>query len=261
MARRRRTSAFEGMIELASRLPWWLSLILALASYLFLHAYAISPAPRVIDPHQMASNLISSMFRGLATGGQYFLPLIFVFGAIGSFYARFQRRKLLGNVVSAIKPGRVIDGISWREFELIVGEIFRRKGYTVSELEGAGPDGGIDLVLYKDREKYLVQCKHWRSLKVGVVVVRELYGVMAAEGAVGGFIGTSGQCTKDTKKFTEGRNIQFIEGGQLNNWIASVRRETDVSINVSAVDFKKKRYSKLSILPRYNGSENREAWF
>ena len=38
-------------------------------------------------------------------------------------------------------------------------------------------------MLRKDREKFLVQCKQWKAFKVGVTVVRELYGVMAAHGA------------------------------------------------------------------------------
>nr|WP_312027003.1 restriction endonuclease [Pseudomonas sp. J452] len=210
------------MIELASRLPWWLSLILALASYLFLHAYATSPIPRVTDPHQMAAQMTSTLFHSLAMGGQYLLPLAFVFGSIGSVFTRLHRRRLLANVSSAINPGRIIDGISWREFELLIGEVFRQKGYVVSELGGAGPDGGVDIVLHKDGEKYLVQCKHWRSLKVGVSVVRELFGVMAAQGAVGGFVVTSGKMTSEAKSFSAGLNIVLVEGDELRLWLASV---------------------------------------
>lgn len=44
---------------------------------------------------------------------------------------------------------------------------------------GSGPDCGIDLTLDKGGETFLVQCKRWRATKVGVEVVRELYGAMA----------------------------------------------------------------------------------
>lgn len=63
-----------------------------------------------------------------------------------------------------------------------MGEAFRMQGYRVVETGGNGPDGGIDLILRKDREKYLVQCKQWKAFSVVVPVVRELYGVMAAKG-------------------------------------------------------------------------------
>lgn len=220
MARRRRTSAFEDMIELASRLPWWLSLILALTSYFLLHAYATSPIPRATDPHQIASQMTSSMFRGLAVGGQYFLPLGFICGAIGSVVTRRHRRKLFANTAAAIKPGQAIDGISWLEFEQLIGEAFRRKGYSVSEQGGAGPDGGIDLILHKDGEKYFVQCKHWRSIKVGVSVIREFFGLVVAHGAVGGFVVTSGAFTKDAKEFSLGRGIVLIDGQGLGKIIS-----------------------------------------
>lgn len=45
----------------------------------------------------------------------------------------------------------------------------------------------LDLVLQKGREKFLVQRKQWKAFKVGVQVVRELYGLIAAAGAAGGF--------------------------------------------------------------------------
>ena len=66
------------------------------------------------------------------------------------------------------------------------------------------PDGGIDLVLSKGSEKFLVQCKQWKAFKVGVTVVRELYGVMAAKGAAGGFVVSSGRFTDDATAFASG---------------------------------------------------------
>nr|WP_307761661.1 restriction endonuclease [uncultured Pseudomonas sp.] len=53
------------------------------------------------------------------------------------------------------RAGQTIEGISWREFELLVGETFRRKGGTVIEKGGSGPDGGVDLVLHLGTDKYL----------------------------------------------------------------------------------------------------------
>ena len=39
---------------------------------------------------------------------------------------------------------------------------------------------------------------------------RELYGVMAAEGAVGGFVVASGGFTENAKRFAEGRAIELV---------------------------------------------------
>jgi len=69
---------------------------------------------------------------------------------------------------------------------------FRMRGFSVTETGGGGSDGGIDLVLKKHGEIFLVQCKQWCAYKVSVNVVRELLGVMVAQGATGGFVVTSG---------------------------------------------------------------------
>jgi len=223
MARRRKTSAFEDLIHVASLLPWWLSLIFAFIAWYFLHGLAVSPMPALTDPKQFSEMLTSQMFRAGAMFLQYIVPVAFCFGAIGSVFARVKRRKLIVDVANVTKPGKTIEGISWQQFEQLTGEAFRRQGFKVTETGGNGPDGGIDLILHKDREKYLVQCKQWRSLKVGVAVIREFFGVIAAEGAVGGFVVTSGAFTAEAKDFAKGRNIRLVEGSELNRWITASR--------------------------------------
>ena len=90
-------------------------------------------------------------------------------------WRRRQRAKLVKDVTGN-GAADALDGMSWREFEMLVGEAFRLKGYAVHEHGGGGPDGGIDLVLSRPgqngSEKFLVQCKQWRAFKVGVDVVR-----------------------------------------------------------------------------------------
>jgi restriction system protein len=113
--------------------------------------------------------------------------------------------------------------MTWQEFELLVGEAFRLKGYSVAETGGGGADGGVDLVLKKGGELFLVQCKQWRAFKVSVTTVRELYGVMAARGAAGGFVVTSGAFTNDAQAFAEGRNIELIDGSALEAMIEIAR--------------------------------------
>lgn len=133
---------------------------------------------------------------------------------------RMRRKKLFNSVAS---NENTLESISWREFELLAGEAFRRKGFTVQETGQGGADGGIDLVLLKDGEKYLVQCKQWRRQLVQVNVVRELFGVMAAEGAKGGFVVISGRFTEDAKAFAQGKNLQLIEGAELSDMIRQSR--------------------------------------
>ena len=68
-----------------------------------------------------------------------------------------------------------------------------------------------------------MQCKQWRAFKVGVDVVRELYGVMAARGATGGFVVTSGRFTDDAISFASGRNVTLVDGPKLVGLIRQAR--------------------------------------
>lgn len=220
---RKRTSTFEDLVNLLSRLPWWASLLIGVVSWLILRPVATSPmaTPAGATLDDLSGIMLSQAWRTFAMFGQYLIPLICLFGAIGSIAGRHRRKKLLNNVKSATQPGKAIDGLGWREFEHLIGEAFRRKGYSITETGGKGADGGIDLILRKGGEKYLVQCKHWRSMKVGVPVVREFFGAMAVEGAAGGFVVTSGQFTAEAKTFAEGRNIELVDGGKLKLLLAN----------------------------------------
>ena len=216
---RRKTSTAEDLIELIAMLPWWLGIALALASYIGLHGWA-TRLGAAMGGGQALSN---AFLYPLVYAGQFALPIICLIGAAASAWRRHQRKTLAGTV-SAAKSADVLDGMSWREFEILVAEGFRQRGYQVVELGGSGPDGGVDLVLRKNGEKYLVQCKQWRAYKVGVNVVRELYGVMAATGAAGGFVVTSGRFTGEAERFAEGRNVRVMNGEALFALIRSAGR-------------------------------------
>jgi restriction system protein len=136
------------------------------------------------------------------------------------------KRKRLHAAVGAGESAQALQRMNWREFEALVGEAFRRKGFQVTETGGGGADGGVDLVLTTGRERYLVQCKQWRSTKVPVSTVRELYGVMQAQGAVGAFVVTSGGFTDDAAEFVRGRNIELVGGETLFKLVQESRESS-----------------------------------
>jgi restriction system protein len=224
MARRRRQSPAGDFIDVIALAPWWVGVVVALVGYLVLHAFAQQPiAPPVIGgrPDAYANGMLATVLKGVATFGQYAVPVLSLAGATISALKRRQRRGLLGAAQGG--GADTVRGLSWQDFERLIGEAFRQRGYSVAERGGSGADGGVDLVLTRDRERYLVQCKHWRASNVGVPVVRELYGAMAAEGAVGGFVVTAGRFTAEAKAFASGRNVELIDGGELNQLLGAVR--------------------------------------
>lgn len=213
MARRGKSSAAGDLIDLVAILPWWGGVALAFAGYWVLHAAATRPLSAAEAAHQ-GSLITTSIWQGFATAGQYVVPLICLLGAAISAARRWKRRSLF-ETASTGKSADTLQGITWQEFELLVGEGFRRRGYAVKEIGGGGADGGVDLVLTKSGEKSFVQCKQWKAFKVGVSTVRELYGVMAAHGAAEGFVVTSGSFTKEAAAFARGRNIRLVDGAAL----------------------------------------------
>ncbi|MDB5843456.1 MAG: restriction endonuclease [Polaromonas sp.] len=201
----------RALIGLAARLPWWLGLGLAVISYVGLHHLAQKPAGAG-QPGQMEGLVVSAVAHGLALAGQYLLPLFFGTGALLSAFRRGKAARLHA---AAASRADALDAMSWQEFEILVGEYFRRQGYGVLDNGGGGADGGVDVVLHSDEGSHLVQCKHWRALRVGVQPVRELYGVMAAHGAAGGFVVTSGEFTEDAVRFADGLSLRLINGSAL----------------------------------------------
>ncbi|MDD2882976.1 MAG: restriction endonuclease [Rhodoferax sp.] len=222
MARKKKSSPLEDMMDLVALLPWWAGVAIAAIGYVVLHRMAAPVQVTAVQPGQVGSLMTQTVIAGLATAGQYIVPLVGLVGAAMSFFRRKQRAALVTDVAQA-QSANALDGMSWREFEMLVGEAYRLQGYRVTETGGGGADGGIDLALAKGSEKFLVQCKQWKAYKVGVDVVRELYGVMAAKGATGGFVVTSGRFTDDAKAFAEGRNVQLVDGPKLFSMIKQAK--------------------------------------
>ena len=183
-------------------LPWWVSAIAAAASYLGLTYLA----PLVLSVTPIA-NAFDSAARTLA-------PLIgglFVITAAGSRV----RALLVARKFDQQSGIADIRKLSWQQFEVLIGEAFRRRGYAVVENGGGGADGGVDLILRKDGKTVLVQCKHWKVATVGVKSIRELYGIVSARKAAGGIFVNSGSYTSDTEAFAAEKGIELIDGTRL----------------------------------------------
>jgi restriction system protein len=152
--------------------------------------------------------------------------LIFVFTGIMSLIVNFIRKKKAAansyrreDMFERQTNLPDISALTWKEFEKFIGEAYRRQGYEVEERGGSGADEGIDLILRKKGEKVLVQCKHWQAYQVGVNIVRELYGVVAAEGATKGIIVTTGYFTRDAENFAHGKPMLLIRGNELSRLV------------------------------------------
>jgi restriction system protein len=207
MSRRRNDGIFEMLVDL----PWWVGVIAA-ATFYVLFGW-ILPA----GAHDPVSRGVSRILPAI---GQAFALICLVAAAVSGVRSGRRRRLLDGQ-----SDLGSIRGLSWRDFERLVGEAYRRRGYEVRETGGGGADGGVDLMLYSGGEKTVVQCKRWRERLVGVSVVREVYGVMVSEGAVRGIVVTAGAFSPDAVEFVRGKNLTLVPGDELTGLVRSVQRE------------------------------------
>lgn len=211
MARRK-----ESGFEMVASMPWPFGLVAGLLGY-GLVQYALGP----LLGHS-GNPYIAALGKVVSAGSAAPLAWLWLAGcwcaALSSLLGRRRRRRLFDQ-----QSGRQSIGqLDWQEFELLTGEAFRRQGYTVSETGLGGADGGIDLKLRREGRLILVQCKQWRSQRVGVKEVREMYGTLVHEGADAVKIVALGEYTADARRFVQGKPIELIHADAL---LASVRQQ------------------------------------
>lgn len=202
MKRRRRDgsvlgSLIEVLFDAMVQLPWQISVIAGVATYVLLRV------------------LLAAISPGLAL----VIASLFLLPAVLSAQESARKRKMLDTQTGL----ESIRSLSWRQFEELLGEAFRREGYIVRESAHGRADGGVDLVVRNAGSTYLVQCKQWRVYRVGVSVVREMVGLVVAHAAQGGIVVTSGRFTREAEAFASRNGVRLIDGKQLARMIADVQ--------------------------------------
>lgn len=96
---RRRKSALNDLFDVAALLPWWASLGLAVASWVFLSWYA--GRETVTDPSVPFDAVPQILWRGFAQVGQFVLPVVLLLGTGANLLKRFRAGKMLDRLGGA----------------------------------------------------------------------------------------------------------------------------------------------------------------
>src|SRR5712692_117633 len=107
----------------------------------------------------------SDLTGAFAVTGRFLLWAFAVAVTIGAAVGATRRSRDRSRFDSTVS----LDDLTWREFEGYLGEYYRRRGATVTPRGGAARDGGVDLVLDDASGRRIVQAKHWKRRRVGVV--------------------------------------------------------------------------------------------
>lgn len=116
-----------------------------------------------------------------------------------------------------------------RKFEELVAELFRDMGYDV-DLTPASNDGGFDIRAVRKTEVgtglCLIECKRYSSQnKVGVEIVRNLYGVVESENATSGIVVTTSFFTRGAFNFRDKNQyrLNLADQNQLKQYLKQYR--------------------------------------
>lgn len=128
-----------------------------------------------------------------------------------SLIAGLDRGELSANTNSP----EALKGMDWKDFMFLIGEHYRRRGYSVFEMGGNSPDGDFDLLAQKKTEKLVIQCKYWKASRVDAKTVREVHSVMEDAAASGAVLITSGEFAQPAVELARGKPVELIDGPKL----------------------------------------------
>jgi len=141
----------------------------------------------------------------------------------------------IAELIAALKQSPyLLDEVTPRQFEEIVAEVFKSKGFEV-DITKRTRDGGKDIIaVHTDsigiKNKYFIECKRYaESNKISVNVVRSLYGVMnAIDGPNKAIIVTTSTFTDDARKFVKKEvrsswDFALIDRAQLLDWLGDYK--------------------------------------
>ncbi|HAS6204045.1 TPA: hypothetical protein I7243_22185 [Vibrio vulnificus] len=219
----------DGLLWHLMDAPWWVSVLFAAIAYIGLSF--VLPA-LAMSSENFIFNAVAPNLPMLAPYVAFTL-LIPAPVAIFKQLSRQRQYSTTTNEIASQGTTAALNNLSWLEFESYIGEFFKQQGYEVKQAFSQKPDGGVDIWMRKDGQLTLVQCKHWKTRKVGIQILREMYAVMIEHGASKMIIVTSGDFTSEAIKYALDKRLWLINGGELVHMIEQVRnRPTEKTLEV-----------------------------
>jgi restriction system protein len=191
-------SAVSEVLAAAARVPWWLAALAAPVAFFGL--------------------------RVLGSWPQFVVPPLLLLLAGLSLADRFRRDHKLAS--ASREAENKLRGMSWPEFDRLLGQLLRDRGLAFLAELGGRPEGA-DVVAKKDEKRHLVQFKHWRAKAVDLNALRELFGVVVDKRMASGIVVTSGKFSPEAREFATGRNLELIDGYQITLWMRRFTQEID----------------------------------
>lgn len=226
MGRRRKQTLAGDLVML----PWQASAVLALVAFVAIR-WALPAFIRDGSPFAGVKTLVGPL-SWIALSGFGALALL------SALRARWRkgRARMPASSASASAQARAVPAawslealrsLEWKRFELLCARYYEAQGFETETL-AAGPDGGIDVKLFKNdpsRPLAVVQCKAWQGRQVGVKEIRELLGSMVHAGVGRGIFVTTATYSKDALAFGAANPIQLLDGAAFEKKILALPQD------------------------------------
>ncbi|EGR0791190.1 hypothetical protein EWS92_22315 [Vibrio vulnificus] len=220
----------DGLLWHLMDAPWWVSVLFAAIAYIGLSF--------VLPALAMSSEnfIFSAVAQNLPILAPYVAIVLLMPAPVALLKQLSRQRQFATTTFEIASQGttEALNNLSWLEFEGYIGEFFKQQGYEVKQAFSQKPDGGVDIWMRKDGQLTLVQCKHWKTRKVGIQILREMYAVMIEHNASKIIVVTSGDFTSEAIKYALDKRLWLINGGELVHMIEQVRnRPAEQAVEVT----------------------------
>lgn len=165
--------------------------------------------------------------------GRALLPV--AYAAYALFVASpFALIALLAAIKQLRQPGagriaeilEVLRGMSWEDFSAVVEQAFRRDGYVVTRLTGAG----ADFELARAGRVTLVGAKRWKAARTGVEPLRALQAAMRLRAVQGSIYIALGEVSEPARAFAAGNGVRLLQDAELAKLVRQTPRRAKKAV-------------------------------
>jgi len=183
--------ARKTLFSVLSRAPWWISVAAAAALFASVRVF------------------LQDMIAFAAA-----LPFLVI-----ACYAGWRqlRAPSITNVAEILGKVRAMP---WENFSAVIGEAFRRDGYSVTEIA----QGAADLELRKNGRVSIVSCKRWKAAQTGAGPLRELEEARRASDAHEAIYVAAGDFTVNARELATEKSIRLLNDTELAKLVARIER-------------------------------------
>ena len=103
------------------------------------------------------------------------------------------------------------------EFEYQCAKILKRKHFSKIKVTQSSGDQGIDIIAFKHRKKYGIQCKYYTH-PVGNKAVQEVIAAKGFYDAWGAIVVTNSDYTKSARQLAESHGVILLHDSQILEW-------------------------------------------